>query len=59
MGAGAVDRRETAAGWLRKHFDAARARGFRAVRTRRWPVGRLVFRASGIILMEKPTGGSR
>lgn len=31
MGAGAVDRRETAAGWLRKHFDAARARGFRAV----------------------------
>lgn len=35
------------------------ATGFRAVRTRRWPVGRLVFRASGIILMEKPIGGSR
>ena len=32
--------------------------GFAAVRRRRWPVGRLVFRASGIILMEKRIGGS-
>ncbi|MFN8121469.1 MAG: GNAT family N-acetyltransferase [Thermoleophilia bacterium] len=32
--------------------------GFRPVRRRRWPLGRLVFRASGILLMEKRTGRS-
>lgn len=34
------------------------AEGFRRVRSRRWPIGRLVFRASGIMLMEKRIGGS-
>ena len=33
MEAGSIDRREAAAGWLRKHFDAEAARGFRCVVT--------------------------
>lgn len=33
MGSGDIDRREVAAEWLRKHFDAAEAKGFQAVVT--------------------------